>query len=466
VLSKKTVFKQSLGVMITAGALGFGLFMGSAGPGRAQDTKAPAPPPGPQAKDQKEYDEASAAQKETDPKKKLEDLNKWKADYPTTELVDAREGMYLTTYSALGMAREAFDTAQEILKNKPTDLTALANAINVLMNIKPAPTPADLDTGEKDALTLLDNPQVFAPANKPPGQTDQQWAALQTQIKGFAEKVLLAIYQARKDDKRAVDDITKLINRDPNMATAAFELGSAMQRIIKATNTPENQPPMFWQFARALSITGPGALPAANKASVTKFLTDAYTVFHGNTDGLQDLLMQAKNSPFPPPGFTILSTVDIAKAKAAAEAKEQAQDPVYFLWVHQIKEPLLMDPSFWGMVMGTAAPPPAADGTSQYFKAHIISMTPATRPKEITVGIEKPDVADAKLTFDMPLPGKMDAGEVIQFKGTFMDFTKEPFMITFSIDDYKTDMNGTWTGKNVATKAGTKGKSTGKAATK
>jgi hypothetical protein len=458
VLSKFS--KQSLGLVITAGALGFGLFIGGAGPSRAQDKGATPPAPAaPQAQSPEEYADASAAQNEKDDAKRLPLLDKWKKEFPTTPLVTARHAMYLTTYFNLKMARQAFDQAQENIKDNPIDVTALYDAISMVTLIKPAPSKDDLDTGEKNALAILDNQAVFGPGNKPQGMADAQWASIKSQIQGLAERVLMAIYSLRKDDKREVEDLTKLINRDNSLYTASYQLGQAMGRILKAENRPQDQPPMFWQYARALSGTGttPNVLPANARTPATKFLNDAYTLFHGSTDGLQDLMNQAKNSPFPPAGWSLDSTVDIAKKKADEDDKRRAADPLGVMWTQDVKGNLLKDggDATWdSSVKDALLPPPAADGTAQYFKGTIISMTPATRPKEIVVGIAKPDVADAKLKFDMALPGKMEPGETIQFKGVAKEFQKEPFMIIFEVDP-KEDMNGSWTGKNATGRGAT-----------
>ena len=460
-------YKQSLGVLITAGALGFGLMLGS-GHSFAQDAAKKAAPQGPQAKDTKEYNEASAAQQEKDDNKRLAELDQWKKDYPSTELVDARDKMYLATYANLKMARQAFDMAHEILKTAPTDVTALADSIQFVMDIKPAPTAADLDTAEKDVMTILDNPAVFG--NKPAGATDAQWTATANNVKTFAKKVLLAIYVQRdkSDTKRAIDDLTHLINRDPNMYTAAFQLGTIMQAQIKATNKPEDQPAEFWQFARAIGGTGDFALPAATKTATTKYLTEAYTVFHGSADGLPDLMNQAKGSPFPPAGWTLKSNVDILKAKAAADEDARKADPLGTMWREDIKGNLVKDggDAFFDMNLKDAElPGPDPNDHSdkpapRYFNATIISMTPENRPKEVVVAIENPGVGDAKLTFMTALPGKMEPGEKVRFKGIAKSFTKDPFMITFEVDE-KDDMDGSWTGKNAPGRgrgaAGTKG---------
>ena len=75
---------RSLGIAITAVAVLAGLMIGVAGTGRAQ-----APPASDKDKpvvlpwkDNNEFMDADAAQKEADPAKRLADLEKWKKDYP------------------------------------------------------------------------------------------------------------------------------------------------------------------------------------------------------------------------------------------------------------------------------------------------------------------------------------------------------------------------------------------------
>lgn len=471
-LSEK-IFKTSLGVAITAGALGFGLFVGSAGPSRAQDKGAT--PAAPSITDPKEYAEADAAQKEnTDFKKKLALLDTWKKDFPATPVVNARHGMYLETYLKLNMPRETFDQAVEILnKDNPSEkdrLLPTVYAVQMVTAIKPAPTPADIDEGDKLAWNLLNDDMLFTANGVAAGP--------KTQIQTLAKKVILALAAARKDDAKEIEELTRLLNLDPNFALAAYQLGQTMQRQIVTSKKLEDQPVMFWQIGRAITDSGPNALPDAQKKQATDFLTKAYQTYHGSTDGLQDFIAQTKSSPFPPAGFHLKSNVDIAKDAAAADEQARAQDPLGVMWREDMKGQLLKPDSdaLWMMMMGAQFPPPTdpnePEKTARFFNATIISMTPANRPKEILVGVEKPDVADAKLVFENALPGKMEPGEKIQFYGIADQLQKEPFMITFKIDDdYKKALNGTWTGKNATGRGavGTKGggaKGSGKAGTK
>jgi len=81
------------------------------------------------------------------------------------------------------------------------------------------------------------------------------------------------------------------------------------------------------------------------------------------------------------------------------------------------------------------------------FKGKIVSMTPATRPKEILLAVEKAGVADVTLKLEEALPGKMEPGEELEFEATAKAFTKEPYMLSFEVEKEK--LVG-WTGKNGA----------------
>jgi hypothetical protein len=448
---------KNVGIAVTAVAVLAGLMMGVAGPGRAQDTKAPDKAPAPQMT-APEYAIADPASKEQDPAKRLVLLKDWKAKFPQTEFANTRQDMFLAAYMQLNQPREAFDQALDILKDRPKDYPSILATVQMATKIMPAPTPQDLDIGEKNANLLIDNPDSIKPA----AATDEQWAANKAQIKPYAENVLLSIYTLRKDDKRAVDDLRKLIQRDPGFAMASYRLGQAMVRILQADKKPEEAPPAFFQIARALSVTGPNAIPDAQKPAILTYLQGQYKNYHGSMDGFDDLMTQAKATPFPPVGFGIKSNVDIANEQEAARIAEVAKDPIMYTWVHTIKDGLATKgDSFWNDVVKDAGLPGPAQGdatnTPQFFKATIISISPNPKPKEIVVGIEKPDVADAKLVFEKPLEGKMEPGEKIEFWGAAKEWTKDPnIMITFDVADPKTDLKG-WTGKNPAAGRGAVG---------
>src|SRR5579872_5981237 len=70
-------------------------------------------------KDRAEYDLYESITKTQDPNQWLGILDKWKAAYPQSDYGDVRRQMYLATYRALNKPRQAFDAAQEVLKDHP-----------------------------------------------------------------------------------------------------------------------------------------------------------------------------------------------------------------------------------------------------------------------------------------------------------------------------------------------------------
>lgn len=254
-------------------------------------------------KNRAEYKLANAAQNETDAKKRVDFLNQWAAKYPKTQFLDVRLDSYMQAYAELKEPRLTFDTAQEILKTRPASLRALAQTIQWVIIVKPGPTTNDLDAGERAALTLLDNPAVFAAANKPKETAEADWAKNEPLVKRYAENILVQIYVARHDDRRAVNDLTKLLERDPNLPAASYQLGASRLKVIQAERRLEDQPQALYHFARALAYTGLNELTADQKQSIKTYLTRAFTAYYRSTQPLQLFLDTAKDNAFPPPGF-------------------------------------------------------------------------------------------------------------------------------------------------------------------
>jgi hypothetical protein len=142
--------------------------------------------------------------------------------------------------------------------------------------------------------------------------------------------------------------------------------------------------------------------------------------------------------------------VDIAKEEEEKRQAAAKENPMLAFW-NDIKEGVTQaDPAkaaeYWDAMKG-AGFPPADKVPGGKFKGKLISATPETRPKELTIAVEKPDVADVKLILEEPLPGKMDAGGDISFFGAAEELSKSPYMITFKVT--KDDIEG-WTGKGPA----------------
>jgi hypothetical protein len=308
-----------------------------------------------------------------------------------------------------------------------------------------------LETAEKVARYLIANADaVFAADKMPPGATPAQWAQAKPTMVNFAQFTLGYIGVEGKDTTKAQAELTKTLQTDANNAQASSMLAGVL--LAQQKEHPELMSEALFEYARAAGVTGPTALPAPAQKSLNDFLTKAYTTYHGSTEGLEQLKTLAKASALPPDGFKIESTVDIAKRDEEKRLKAAAENPMLAFWT-EMKESLTSADSavadkYWEAAKGAGLPPKEKVPTGK-FKGKLISASPETRPKELTIAIEKPDVADAKLVLEEPLPGKMEPGGDISFFGSAEEFSKSPYMITFKIADPKEDIEG-WTGKGPA----------------
>jgi hypothetical protein len=404
-------------------------------------------PPAKVAANQTEADLINSIPTDTNPTTRLQKLERWSKEFPQTAFDIERKRLYLATYQQLMKPRETINAAQEIMKTDPNDFESiraiLASVYQLVQGNNPPPAP-DLELAEKLSGRLLNDAAIFAAGNMPQGYTAAQWGQVKAPMQTFAQRTIAWVYVLRKDNPRAETEVTKALQMNPNDGQADQWLG----QVILAQNQahPEKQPVALFYYARAASYEGQGALDANARKAIGDFLKRAYTQYHGSEDGLTQLLAEAKTNPAPPADLKILSTADIAEAKAKAEiAARAAAGPMLTLW-GDIKKELTGDggAAYFESSVKDAGLPPTGVGFTK-LKAKIISMKPATRPKEIVLALEKPDVADITLKFDEPLAGTMEAGSDLEFSGKVIGFTKEPFMLTFDVEP--TDLVG-WTGKN------------------
>ena len=406
-------------------------------------------------KDNAEYELYSAIIKpEVKPADRLLNLDKWKSAYPQSEYADTRQKIYLITYQQMNNHRAAFDMATEILKTEPNDLAAIQEVLGYVRALEPqdskaalsAQNKADLDMAEKVAHALLSNADaIFAPDKMPPGATPAQWAQAKPTMVKFAQFTLGYIAVEQKDNAKAEAELTKTLQADPTNAQASYMLATLL--LGQQKDHPEKMPLALFEYARAASYDGPGALDANTRKTVDNFLTTkAYPTYHGSAEGLAELKSLAKTNALPPADIKIKSTVDIDVEKAAAAAAEAAANPMLALW-RTIKTELTGDngPAYFESSVKDAGLPGGANGVTK-FKGKLVSTTPAIRPKELTLAIEGA-AADVTLKLEEPLPGMMEAGGEISFSGAAKAYTKDPYMLTFAVT--KEDIEG-WTGKGPA----------------
>jgi tetratricopeptide (TPR) repeat protein len=378
---------------------------------------AQAPAKKPEWKDgQAEYTLYEAANKATAPAARLAALDAWKAKYPESDFSDMRLASYLATYQQLNQPAKMAEVAKEIMAKDPKDLRALLTLTQLTRTLPP--TPDSLETGAKAAQGLLDAPK---PAAVPDEETWKKTKAAE------AYSTLAFIDMQKKQPEAAEEEYKKWIAADPGNAYASYSLGNT----ILGEKNVQRYPEMLYHWARAASLTGPGAPDQIRKQAAAS-LSKGYNTFHGpDPDGLKELQALAVTQPMPPAGFTIKNKNDIAAENADKAAKA---DPQAALW-KSIKDQLTADAGqqyFDASVKG-AALPGGANGVTK-FKGTLISQKPALNPKELVLGISTPDTQEVTLKLETALRGKADPGTVIHFEGVASAFTKDPFMLTFDVD--------------------------------
>jgi hypothetical protein len=397
--------------------------------------QAPPAAPAKKFKDEKEQTEAIAANTEKDPKAQLEKLDLWKHDYPETEYAQDRLGLYFVAYGALKDYHNQIVIAQELRKTLPDNLQLLRQIFTDVALIKP-PSAEDLAALSDAAHFVIDHgDQVFDVKNKPADQTPEQWAQVKPALIAYAQTQLDFVAETQADAQKSLDPVIDRLKQDPTRVALNVWLGKKI--LSEAKEHPEKQSDAIFHYARAAAYTGPGCLDPKDRAGMKSFVDRAYKTYHGSLDGEDKLLAAAAKQPLPD-GYVIESTVDVAKREAAADEAKRAADPMMAHWT-DLKTLLTGDggqAKFDSDIKDSALPP---------FKGKIVSMTPASRPKTVVVAVEKPGVADCTLVFEAALPGNMEVGAELGFEGVAKSFTKDPYMLTLTVE--KDKLTG-WTGKN------------------
>jgi tetratricopeptide (TPR) repeat protein len=359
---------------------------------------------------QAEYTLYEAANKATDPAKKIAALDAWKAKYPESDFKDMRLASYLATYQQLNQPAKMVEIAKEMMAADPKSLPALITLVQLTPTLPP--TPDSLDAGSNAARALLDAPK---PATVPNEETWNKTKA------ALAYSTLAFVDLQKKQPEAAEEKYKKWLEVDPANAFASYTLANT----ILGEKKVERYPEMLYHFARAASLTGPGALPDQARQKADATLIKCYNAFHGPDDaGLKELRALAVTQPMPPADFKILDKNEIA---ASNQAKFAADNPQLALW-KVIKDSLTAadgEQYFNDKLKGTAPPK---------LRGKLVSTKPAIRPKELVLDLDGGDTGEVTLKLETPLPGKADKGTDIQFQGVPSAFTKEPFMLTFDVD--------------------------------
>jgi TPR repeat protein/class 3 adenylate cyclase len=261
-------------------------------------------------KDRAEYDLYSAIVKDTNPKTRLESLDRWQQLYPASDFLKERRALLLNTYAALGQAKEAVTVAQQILADDPKNFVASYYTLFFVRQMANSPQFADLlDRSENAAAVILSSIDL-----PPKNISQEQWKTTRPAVEKAVHATLGWIGIQRKNWAMAQSELQMTLALDPNNAEADYWLGSA----IVAEKTPEKQFQALYYFARAATYDGPGALPADVRGRLLAYVREQYKTYRGSESGLDDLLKLAAREASPPSDFKIERASAEENAKGAA----------------------------------------------------------------------------------------------------------------------------------------------------
>jgi len=387
----------------------------------------------PQYQNEQEYKLYDAMLKDTNPKTKLEKLQEWEKQFPTTNFTKERKALYLQTYIALNQPKEAAAAAKNVLADNPKDFTALYYSMLLTRSLYTGSETGVLDDGEKASQALLADI-----ATPPAGVTPDQWAKLRPDIENLAHFTIGFVNLQKKNWDGAEAELKKALEVKPENGETDYLL------YIVMAGKKSNSAALYY-LARAASFSDP-QLRATRQGELQK----AFTIYVGNTDGLNDLMAAAKAAPNPPADFHIKSKAEALKEKYAADAagaeKFAKEHPDLALWKN-IKETLggSGGADYFNQSMKEAKVPT--------LRGKVVKLEPAVKPKIIYMAMDDgaqtdASTADATLKFETPLPGKVEPGAELTFEGVGESYTANPLMVVFNVD--KNDLHG-WTGKNTPT---------------
>ena len=456
---------KTLTGIAAAAALGAVLMVGTTQHARAQAPAAqPAAQPGQPAaqpaekkpKDAAEYDIANAVftnilSATPNWQKAITDLNTWVQKYPESDWKNERLLYYLQSYAQMTPPQKdkALEYAAQLLamdlktaiKDQSDVLKVLYLTTATIAGIQNA-TAEQLATGDKAAKALLEfTPTYFTAANKPAAASDADWAKTRKQLDDLAKAAVLTVATYPGDQAAAKTPpdwmgaeqaYRKALQADPDNGTLAYRLGSA---ILRQKNPATFAQGLYFVARAAAMDPAKGGIPdAAQRTTIDNYLKTTYVGFHGGDDGLAELKQLALTAAFPPADFKIKTASDIATEK---QKEFQEKYPELALWM-----------GLKGMLAGPDGDKSFADMKDQQvkgLKGKVMGGVPECRSKEILVAVPEPDqkstvTAEIALKLDKALTGKPIVGTEIKWDGQPTAFTKEPFMLTMSVD--QADLHG------------------------
>lgn len=380
-------------------------------------------------KDRAEYDAYNAVEQAKDPAAQVEAADKYLAAYPQSKVAERVLTLKLQAYQKLNNPQKIEETATKMLEVNPKSFLALylfSAAFPQTFNAQDSAADQKLNAAADHAKAALE--QVAA-LQKPANVPDEDFKKQKDELEITLHQTLAFVADKKKDDAAKADELRKIVSLNPNNAAALYNLG-----VADHTMKPPKDDEAIWAIARAVNITGPGALPPGDQAKIKEYLSTLYSNVHGTEDGLEDLSKQAASSPSFSPDFHVKTREEISAAEPSPTPTPQAAKRELSVKAEELS-------SYDAIQKYLQAGGQKADDTWELLKGSqltlpgkVIGAAPAARPKTVQLAVA-PELQNQDARFDVevtlaaPSAKAIAKGDNKTFEGTVDSYRAKPFLL-------------------------------------
>lgn len=252
----------------------------------------------PQWKSREEYDAFQVMATEKDPQKRISQAEAFLQKYANTDFKDLVYFTMMQTYQQLGDGAKAIDAGYKALDANPDNLDVLTLSGYLF--------PFGFKGDDPDAATKLSRAEsaakhgleVLQKLQKPANVTDEQFNQGVKARRAIFNGTVGFVALQRKDYAAAITSFKAAAEDNPSDVYVFYRLGLAY-----LSTDPRDYDHGVWNLARSVALAKAGQNPAGTE--IEKYLTRVYVGYHGNEEGLSNIVAQAAASAAVPEGFKV-----------------------------------------------------------------------------------------------------------------------------------------------------------------
>lgn len=383
-----------------------------------------AQPKQPQWKSREEYDAFNAMATEKDPNKRISLAEAFIQKFANSDFKDNAYVVEMQTYAQLNQTDKAVEAGRKALEANADNLAALRYmgfAFPFLFKAEDPDATSKLSRADSDAKHGL---ELLQKLQKPANATDEQFTQGVKEFRSIFNNVVGFVALQRKDYGAAITSFKAAAEDNPSDVYTFYRLGLAY-----LYSSPPDYDHAVWYIARAVALANAAKNPAG--AEIDKFLKRAYVNYHGNDQGLQDILTQTAASVNPPEGFKV----------AAMEVPKPTGNPNVDAF-NQMTFPLKLGgekaQKVWDALKGQAielggsvdSVEKGSDTNAYMVRIDVLDQSKAVE------GVYDVELKDST----QPNVKNLQKGDLVRFKGTADAYAATPNLVLTLVGEITTDL--------------------------